>query len=99
MPFCPVSCPSAVSTLIPASGSFFPPVSPATDADFAASISAAVCNVTIAILPSSLLIRHGSNATQEAHRYRFLLPYGWISEQPQPPTSRQHCSFFSTRRL
>src|SRR5271168_2400474 len=67
MPFCPGSCPCAVSTFIPASGSFF---SPATDAAFAASISAAVCSVTIAISLSLPLIQHGSNATQKAHRYR-----------------------------
>src|ERR1700732_5377332 len=95
MPFCPGSCPCAVSTVIPASGSFF---SPATDAVFAASISAAVCNVTIAILPSLLLIQHGSNATQETHRYRYLSPYRSISEQPQPPKSQQRCSSSSSRR-
>src|ERR1700704_2337711 len=75
MPFCPGSCPCAVSTFIPASGSFF---SPATEAALAASISAAVCNVTIAISLSLLLIRHGSNATQETHRYRCFLHYKFL---------------------
>src|SRR5229473_4138369 len=97
MSFCPGSCACAVSTFIPASGSFFSPAAAAAAADFAASISAAVCNVTIAILSSLLLIQHGSNATHETHRYRYL-PYRSISEQPQPPTSRQHCSSSSSRR-
>src|ERR1700722_10445742 len=67
MPFCAGSCPSAVSTVIPASGFF---ACPDAAVLCAASISAAVCNVTIAMFQSLPLIRRGSNATQKTHRYR-----------------------------